>query len=159
MSLSCRLLDDVETGGGDTQGHGMVLALHMLNQLKSSQKFSELLTKQYDSICCFLHCLHPIHKQLTVSICVCQKGRAACLILTLFPDCSTVCTYWHITILTDTLLSQTPSKSRSHLLPFMLPGAEESELGALYQHVRRVMVGVHQGREEVESLVHIADEW
>ena len=41
----------------------------------------------------------------------------------------------------------------------MLPVEEESELGALYQHVRRVMVGVHKGREEVESLVHIADEW
>ena len=41
----------------------------------------------------------------------------------------------------------------------MLPGAEETELGALYQHVREVMVGVHEGREEVENLVHIADEW
>ena len=81
LSLSCRLLDDVETGGGETHGDGMVLALHMLKQLKSSQKFSKLLTEQYDSICGFLHCLQPIHEQLTVSICVCQKGRAVCLVL------------------------------------------------------------------------------
>lgn len=70
MLLSYRLLDDTETGGGDTQGHGMVLALHLLKQLKSSHKFSELLTKKYESIYSFLHCLQPIHKQLTVSICV-----------------------------------------------------------------------------------------
>ena len=69
-----RLLDDVEMGGGDTQGHGKVLALHMLKQLKSSQKFSELLTEQYDSICRWLNCLEPIHKQLTVSIFVNHKS-------------------------------------------------------------------------------------
>ena len=41
----------------------------------------------------------------------------------------------------------------------MLPGGEGTELGALFQRVRRAMVGVHEGREEVESLVHIAEEW
>ena len=70
MLFSCRLLDDVETGGGDTQGHGMVLVLHMVKQLKSFQKFSKLLTNQYDSICSWLHCLQPFHKHLTVSNCV-----------------------------------------------------------------------------------------
>ena len=68
LLLFVRLLDDMDTGGGHTQGHGMVLALHVLKQLKSSQKLSELLTKQYDSICCWLHCLQPFHQQLTVSI-------------------------------------------------------------------------------------------
>ena len=46
-----------------------------------------------------------------------------------------------------------------HLLPFMLPTTEETELGALYIHVRRVMMGIHKGREEVESLIQIAKEW
>ena len=41
----------------------------------------------------------------------------------------------------------------------MLPGGEEMDLGALYQRVSRAMVGVHEGEEEVESLVHIAEEW
>ena len=68
MFLSYRLLDSAETGGGDTQGHGMVLALHMMKQLKSSQKFSELLTIKYDSICRWLHCLKPVREQLIVSI-------------------------------------------------------------------------------------------
>ena len=71
MFLSCRLLDDVETGGGDTKGHGMVLAMHMVKLLKSSRKFSEMLTKKYDSICHGLHCLQTFHEQLTVSVCVC----------------------------------------------------------------------------------------
>ena len=71
MFLSCRLLDDVETGGGDTKGHGMVLAMHMVKLLKSSRKFSEILTKKYDSICHGLNCLQTFHEQLTLSVCGC----------------------------------------------------------------------------------------
>ena len=41
----------------------------------------------------------------------------------------------------------------------MLPGAEKTELGALYFRVSRVMVGVHKNIEKVETLVHIADDW
>ena len=41
----------------------------------------------------------------------------------------------------------------------MLPGAEKTELGSLYLHVKRVMMGVHKNCEKVENLVHIADEW
>ena len=69
MVILYRLLDDVETGGGDTNGHGMVLVMHLMKQLKSSQKLSELLTKKYDSICSWLHCLKPFHEQFTVSVC------------------------------------------------------------------------------------------
>ena len=81
-SLSCRLLDDVETGGGDTQGHGMVLALHMMKLLKSYRKFLELLTKKYHPICHWLHCLQPLHMQFSFNVsfimCTCTtKGRAA----------------------------------------------------------------------------------
>ena len=64
-----RLLDDVKMGGGDMQGHGMVLALHMVKQLKSYQKFSELLTKKYDSLCRWLHCLETFHEKIAVSVC------------------------------------------------------------------------------------------
>ena len=48
---------------------------------------------------------------------------------------------------------------KPHLLPFMLPGEERTELGALYWRVRREMMGVHEDKGEVENLVHIADEW
>jgi len=58
----------VETGGGDSRGHGMVLALHMMKLLKSSRKFTELLTTKYDSICRGLNCLQPFHEQLDVSL-------------------------------------------------------------------------------------------
>ena len=58
-----------------------------------------------------------------------------------------------------TPLPQSPVDLKPHLLPFMLPGEETTELGALYQCVRRVMVGVHKNIEKVENLVHIADEW
>ena len=71
-----------------------------------------------------------------------------------FLRCST-----DLQLLTDMFLLQGPWESKPHFLPFMLPGAEKTELGALYLRVSRVMVDVHQGREEVESLIHIANEW
>ena len=46
-----------------------------------------------------------------------------------------------------------------HHLPFMLPGAEKTELGALYLRVRKVMMGVHEGRVQLEKLVRIAKKW
>ena len=58
-----------------------------------------------------------------------------------------------------TPLPQSPVEFKPHLLPFMLPGEETTELGALYLHVRRVMMDVHKNIEEVENLAHIADEW
>jgi len=87
--MNNRLLDDVETGGGDIQGHGMVLALHLVKHLKSYRKFSELLTKKY-AICDWLHCLRPFHKQITVSTCVCTcitEDRAGCVYLASFCGC------------------------------------------------------------------------
>ncbi len=47
-------------------GHSMVLSLHMLKLLKSSRKFTELLTFKYDAICRGISALKPIHQQLTV---------------------------------------------------------------------------------------------
>ena len=82
--MNNRLLDDVKTGGGDTQGHGMVLALHLVKHLKSFRKFSELLTKKYHAICDWLNCLHPFHEQITVSTCVSMEDKAGC-----------VCTWHH----------------------------------------------------------------
>jgi len=67
-----RLLDDVVTGeGGSPEGHGMVLALHMMKQLKSFQKFSKLLTTKYDDcISSLLHCLKPFHNVSISVLCL-----------------------------------------------------------------------------------------
>ena len=151
MLLSYRLLDDVETGGADTRGHGMVLALHLLKQLKSSHKFSELLTEKYESICHWLNCLQPFHKQFavcTVSVCV---------------FICTIQSKEEITLPQGPLapkpnLSKEP-KPQVHLLPFMLPNAEKTELSALYLQVRSVMVGEQAPKEKLENLICIANEW
>ena len=65
-----QLLDSSNTGGGAVGGHGMVLALHMLRKLKSSRKFSELMTKKFEIVCKEMNCLRPIHDRLQVSQCV-----------------------------------------------------------------------------------------
>ena len=141
MLFSNRLLDDVETGGGDTKGHGMVLALHMVKQLKSFKKFSELLTKHYDYTYNWLHCLQPFHEQFAVSVCACTSCSIKTNIVLLSPPI------------------QCPLEPKLHLLPFMLPISEGTELGELYLHVKRVMMDVHEGKEKMESLVLLADEW
>ena len=46
-----------------------------------------------------------------------------------------------------------------HHLPFMQPGVESKELGAMYRRVRKVMVDVHERRAKMKSLILIAEEW
>ena len=58
------LLNDEESGGGSARGHGMVLALHIMKLLKSSRRFTDLLTKKFDAICSGINCLQPVHMQL-----------------------------------------------------------------------------------------------
>ena len=60
------LFDDVSTGGGDAGGHGLVLALHMLRKLRSSRKFSELLSHKFEVVCKEIKCLQPLHERLKV---------------------------------------------------------------------------------------------
>ena len=64
------LFDDANTGGGNVGGHGLVLALHMLRKLKSSRKFSELLSHKFEVVCKEIKCLRPLHERLQVSSCL-----------------------------------------------------------------------------------------
>ena len=61
-----RLFGDVRTGGERVGGHGMVVALHLLKVLKSSRKFTELMTTKFEMRCREIKCLWPIHKRLQV---------------------------------------------------------------------------------------------
>ena len=69
------LLDDPATGGGMVKGHSMVLGLHLLRKFKSWQRFSELLSQQYDSICRGINCLKTLHDQLKVDLAA--SGRSS----------------------------------------------------------------------------------
>ena len=62
------LLDEAETGGGKVGGHGMVAAVHLLRKLKSSRKFSEMMTTKFEIHCKEINCLRPIHDRLQVRL-------------------------------------------------------------------------------------------
>ncbi len=133
-----QLLDDEETGGAGMLGHSMVLSLQMVKVLKSSRKFTELLTVKYEGFCRGINALRPINQELTVI----QPPIAQTSYLVLVS------------------LFQNPTEPKPHLLPFMLPGSEDSsEVAALYKRISQTMVGVHNDTHEVEELVRIAEEW
>lgn len=58
------------------QGHGMVLALHLMKLLKSSRRFTDLMTKKFDALK-NISCLKSIHLQLQVGV---VKGVAMGLV-------------------------------------------------------------------------------
>ena len=62
------LLADESTGGGAVGGHSLTMAMHLLHQLKSARKFTELLTTKFDVLVNNVRCLHPINQQLKVAI-------------------------------------------------------------------------------------------
>ena len=61
-----RLFSNEMTGGGATGGHGMVVTLHLLQKLKSSRKFIDLMTTKFEIKCKEIECLRPIHERLQV---------------------------------------------------------------------------------------------
>ena len=60
------VLDDPAMGGGACKGHTLVLALHLLKHLKSFQKFTDLLTVKFESVCRGINCLEQLHEELKV---------------------------------------------------------------------------------------------
>ena len=62
------LLGEASTGGAGVGGHGMVVALHLLKELKSSRKFIELMTTKFEMRCREIGCLRPIHERLQVHV-------------------------------------------------------------------------------------------
>ena len=55
-------------GGGKSGGHAMVVALHLYKLLKSSRKFTELMTKNFETTIKGVDCLIPFNDQLKVLV-------------------------------------------------------------------------------------------
>ena len=65
---ACRLLNDDAMGGGKAGGHAMVVALHLYKLLKSSRRFTELMTKNFETTIKGVDCLIPFNDRLKVQI-------------------------------------------------------------------------------------------
>ena len=50
-------------------------------------------------------------------------------------------------------------ESTTHLFPFMLPLAEDSDLKQLFTEVRNTMEGIHEEKSPVRELEEIARDW
>ena len=48
-------------------GHGLTMAMHLLHQLKSARRFTDLLINKYDLLIKEIQCLQPINLQLKVA--------------------------------------------------------------------------------------------
>jgi hypothetical protein len=59
-----KLFSDAETGGGEVNGHGMMVSLHLLHSFKSSERFHEQMTTNFDFKYKEMKCLQPVHAQL-----------------------------------------------------------------------------------------------
>ena len=79
--------------------------------------------------------------------------------LSMYTVTCALCIQCLLTTLLQSCLEPKPEESMPHHLPFIRPGAEKTDLGALYLRVRKVMVGMHERRAKMKSLIHIAEEW
>ena len=61
------LLDDDSTGGGMIGGHGLTLGMHLLHELQSDRKFTDLFTTRYQDFR-EINCLSVFHQQLKVLV-------------------------------------------------------------------------------------------
>jgi len=62
-------LDEESMGGSNTavSGHGLVLALHLQRQLKSSSKLIQLLRDDQSTFVRNIHCVKPLQTLIQVS--------------------------------------------------------------------------------------------
>ena len=59
------LLDDDSTGGGMIGGHRLTLGMHLLHNLRSDRRFTDLFTTRYQAFK-EIKCLGVFHQQLRV---------------------------------------------------------------------------------------------
>jgi len=59
------LLDE-HTSGGRIEVHGNILAMHLLKEMQSLEKFTRLITEEYDTHCTDYKCLGGFHGKLMV---------------------------------------------------------------------------------------------
>ena len=62
------LLDDENTGGSssDVSGHGLMFALHLQRQLKSTSKLINLLQDDQSTLIKNIHCVKPLQTLIQV---------------------------------------------------------------------------------------------
>ena len=60
------LLEEEDFGGGLKGGHGLVIAMHLLNHMGNFQKLSMLFTTDYDTHCKEFTCLQEFHGAIKV---------------------------------------------------------------------------------------------
>lgn len=58
LQMHLNALIDERTSGGRIQVHGDILAMHLLNETKNLERFTRLLTEQYDTHCAGYKCLN-----------------------------------------------------------------------------------------------------
>ena len=63
-SLKCVL--DEQTSGEKYKNHGDILAMYLLKEAQSLEKFTRLITEQYDTHCATYTCFQRFHRVLKV---------------------------------------------------------------------------------------------
>lgn len=58
LQMHLNALIDERTSGGRIQVHGDIMAMYLLNETKNLEKFTRLLTEQYDTHCAGYKCLN-----------------------------------------------------------------------------------------------------
>lgn len=65
MTLLLSILNTLDISGGVEKCHGLVLAMHLMKLLKSSRKFIDLMSKNFQHMS-NIDCLQQIHTELKV---------------------------------------------------------------------------------------------
>ena len=66
LQISLSGILDEQKSGEKFKTHGDILAMHMLKETQSLEKFTRLITEQYDTHCADYKCLQKFHGVITV---------------------------------------------------------------------------------------------
>ena len=127
-----------QTSGGRVEVHGAILAMHILKEAQSLEKFTRLFTELYDTHCTDYKCLQTFQGVITVC-------EVMCLFLSLNTSLfHTFCA--HI---------QKPFNSRANFFDLL---HWEDKNSKLYMQVQRTVIATVEGKGELNKLIKLAKE-
>ena len=130
-----------QTSGGRVEVHGDILAMHMLKEAQSLEKFTRLFTELYDTHCTDYKCLQTF--QGVIMVC-----KFMCLLLSLNTSLFHMfCA--HI---------QEPYNSRANFFDLIHQEDKNSHLRKLYMQVQRTVMATVEGKSELNKLIKLAKE-
>ena len=145
LQISLSGILDEQKYGEKLKTHGDILAMHMLKEAQSLEKFTRLITEQYDTHCADYKCLQKFRGVITV----CTLFIYYCLFIIVTDRINNYIFIIHV---------QEVYSARVHFFHLLHEEDQSSQLSKLYQQAQKTVMAIAEGKAKPSKLIKLAKE-